>query len=237
MATILSNIQGLIERTVYKALRAVTEEHLYIPDITDYPNTQNGFNDYNDAVKDVVADKGYAIEVFGHSNAQAKGQKLVPRIVIKPRRVIEGGIGMDVGKLFKLNAGDASFTSYTVQGTSSNIHIEVHLVSNTAAQHRILHSIMMAALNHRGYLELYDNSAKFFYRYIGYSDEENVVEGILTNVYTYEVVDVDMMQEVIVDAATAKILEITFEMYTGTYFPTSEFEPGDFTIADSDIIT
>lgn len=237
MATILSDVQGLVERTIYKAIRAVTEEHGYIPVITSYPNTSIGAAAYQTAIDACVVAKGFAIEVFGHSNPQAKGNKTIPRIVIKPRRVIEGGIGMNVGTVNELNAGNADFKSFTVSGTTSNIHIEVRLVSNTAAQHRILHAILMAAMNFRGYLNMYTGSGQFFYAFIGYNDEENTIEGIIENTYTYEVRDVDMMQQVIIDANVAKINEITFEIYTGSYFPNEGFTDSDFVLSDTDVIT
>lgn len=235
--TVLSTVQESIERTFYKALRAVTEEHGYIPDITLFANNQVGQNNYNAAVQAIVALKGFAIEVFGHSNSQAKNTKLAPRIVVKPRRIIEGEIGLNSGKTFTLNSGDASFKSFIVPGTSSHIHLDIYLVSNTAAQHRILHAIMMAALNFRGYLETYDNTGQFFYRFIGYEDEENTLEGQMDNIYSYEVVDIDMTQQVEVSGEVAKIVEITNEIYEGTYFPTPGFNSGDYELTDTQIIT
>lgn len=234
MATVLSSNQEYVERAIYKAIRTVVEEHGYIPDITSFPNTATGASNYKAAVK-AIADgvKKFAIEVFGPSNVQSVGNLEVPRIVIKPRRVIEGGIGASVGKSFSDN-GDGTFKSYVVQGTSSNIHIEVKLVSNSAAQHRILHAILSASMNSRGYKKTITNQ-DFFYKYVGYEDSEDLQTGITINTYTYQVEDIDMINEDVIDPAVAKISQIDMEIYTGTYFPTTTHDPLDY--AEGDTLT
>ena len=234
MAIVLSDVQGLVERAIYKAIRLVVEELGYIPVVTNYTNDEAGQLAYNAAVKAIAAsNKRFAIEVFGHSNNQSKGNLAVPRFVLKPRRIIEGGVGYDMGKTLKPNEDeDGSYTSYVVQGSSSNIHIELSLVTNTAEQHRKLHSILHYVMGNRGY-KITSTNQTFFYRYIGYDDNEELERGLSTNTYTYEVVDVDMAREQIIDEAVAKIVEIDIELYTGTYFPTDTHDIGDYELTDT----
>lgn len=231
----LSNSQEKIERALYSTIRALVESEGYIPVIASYPNTQIGSDNYQAAVKTIAAGvKGFAIEVFGFSSSQAKAMLQVPRIVMKQKRMVEGGIGVPAGKSFVEN-GDA-FDTFAYQGTTTDLHIDISICFNSQAQNRILNAIINKALSMRGYIYLLDGSGYFFYKYIGFDDSPNTIEGIDTHTYTYAITDLQLYKSTSL-GSTPKITEITAEIYSGNYFPDGDFNEDDFEEPETLIIT
>ena len=153
MSIQLSNIQERVERTFYESVRLALVELGYWPDITQYPETNQGAIDFKQAVTSIHNSKGFAIEIFGFSNAQAKGSIYTPRIVFQSRKIVPGDVGTP---LTEKEVNGNTYTLFKLPFTSSNFQIIIKLVTSTAKQDRILNSIVNAVFSTRGYLNLYD---------------------------------------------------------------------------------
>lgn len=97
------------------------------------------------------------IPIFGIGNNQVKGAKTCPRITIELQGFYNGDIGVNkyiIGD--KLEGGNYQASEFPYE--TKDITLDIHLVSNTQADMRLLHSIMYEALPSRGYVRPYYNN-------------------------------------------------------------------------------
>lgn len=189
----LSDIQEIIERSIFEKLRAELILRGYLPDITTFTDDVAGYNNYHQAIQNISDDKGFAIELFNQSPNLDKGVKKVPRIVIVTSSSLPGALGGTPGKYF-LNKGGNLFEARATPPQSVDIYVNIHLVSNSVEQYRILNSILALAIPRRGYINWYDNEETgdnntFFCRYINQYDSDNLPKGITEKIYAYEIPD------------------------------------------------
>lgn len=212
MSTIpLTTIQEVIERSLFERLRTECVDKGYLPDITTYPETAAGNNNYIAALKAISnSAKGFAIEPFQNSSSQAKGMKRVPRIVINPQPFMEGALGGDSSRIYKLNG--STFDAEILPPQTSEYYFNIHLISSSAAQMRILNAIMSLSIPVRGYIPFYnDNNENFFVRKLSGYNAPQTDEGIQETVYRFQVPDVYEVVNSIVATGIAKLSEITID--------------------------
>ena len=211
----LSNAQERLERSLFEAIRKVLVEEGYLPDITNaarYPEPFDGVAQANwqADLKTIEGNKDFAIEAFNHS--QTKGLKKVPRIVIVPRRTMPGDIGYPMDGVIMQNPNDPnSFVRAQLPYESSHFNIDIHLVSNSAKQDRILNAVLSKALGMKRFIPYYDDAeTRFLVRQYNYLDIPDPMEGIEEKVYSYELPDVADVPEDYTPLGL--ITEITMEL-------------------------
>lgn len=186
----INNVQERIERSLFEAIRLKLVSHGYIPDIKTFTQDQAG----NDSYKAAVASIAGPIEAFNSGSALSKGVEAVPRIVCITRRVMPGDIGKRVDNNFRVNPIDPdAVIKDEPPYSSSNLHIDIEIVSNTARQDRIINAILAEAIGGTmGYINVYDTTTneRFFIRQFNFYDLPDTENGILKRVYSYEVPDI-----------------------------------------------
>lgn len=228
----LSEIQKRIERTLFEAIRKVLVAEGYLPDITATsgipPANVYGSSPYSvanqtawdSAVSNVVNSKGMAVEVF--SNSVNKGLKKVPRIVIIPRRTMPGDIGAPPQLYYgsKVPVLD-HLAGRMLPLEASHYYMDVHLISGSATEDRVLNAVLSKALGNKKYLEYYDEAGEYiFLKQYNYYDLPDPIEGQQERIYAYEIPDVyDVIESYV---STPVILEITTELLS--LFPSENFK-------------
>jgi len=207
----LTNIQELVERSIFEAIRKVLVREGYVPDVTLVPDRAT----YDQQLSAIEQAKGFASEIFGNGSSQATGTKHVPRIVISGRRVLVGEIGSPPSREFEKDPlNPNSIIAVTPAPETSHLQLEIHLVSNTAQQERFLTAVINAALKTRSYIPMIDDptgKSKFFLRQFNYYDLPDTIEGIDENVYAYEVTDLYLFEGTIEQINVPLIQAITLE--------------------------
>jgi len=211
----LANIQERVERSLYEALRKVCVAEGYTPDITNTglygtsPYTAVNEAAWEAALKTIETTKGFAIEVF--NNSQTKGTKLVPRIAIIPRRTLAGDIGSPQHSWITNNpSGEQGLVRRYLPLEASAYYYDIHLITKTAQQDRILHGILRKALGVKRFIEWYDDPGELLF-VVQTSDFDlpDPTEGIKEQVYTYLLPDLfEFVEE---GDAVAITTEITIE--------------------------
>jgi hypothetical protein len=198
----LSNNQERIERSIYHWLRGKVIEEGYTVDTTDdttYPNTTQGEAQLKADIAAIVANKSYAIDVFGVGSSQAVEIKKVPRFVIRHRMILPGPIATpESNRYFVDNGLGTGFYRTRYQGRSQDLYFDVHLVSNTAAQNRILHAIYLCAMRGARYIPYYDEPTAFFFiDSITHRDYTDTTDGLIENVYSFKVDGVYLVEDTV----------------------------------------
>lgn len=208
MSTIpLSDIQQIIERSIFEQIRKELVDKGYLPDITAYPDSEVGYTNYQAAIASIVSTKGYAIELFNEGSNMAKGIKKVPRIVINTGNFLPGALGGDPQKSY-VDKG-LYYQSVVTPPQTVDFYLSIHLVSNTVAQERVLNSLLALAIQRRGYVPFYsDASETFFCRYLNFSNADDLDEGIMEKVYAYEIPDCWDSEDREIDDFVAKMTRI-----------------------------
>lgn len=193
MSTIPLSIQEeRLERSIFEAIRKECVDKGYLPDVSNislYPNTPQGNIAFKNALTNIALDKGFAIEVFGTGNSQAKGVKQMPRIVVDSNGSDLGGLGGDPSVDY-VKQGD-SYIGYTEPSQSTDFFTNIILTANTQQQYRVLHSILTMALPKRGYINYYDDPTEYlFIQNTNHYLKDNDELGIIEMVFTYTVFDI-----------------------------------------------
>lgn len=204
----LSNIQSIIERSLFESIRLELVDKEYLPDITNYTNDNMGQIGYESAISSIVNNKGFAIEVISEGSSHTKGLKKPPRIVLNTGSFLPGSLGGDPMRYFE--DGGQYYTAKVTPPQTVDFYIDIRLVSDNVNQERVLNSILALAIPRRGYIKYYNDSGKsFFVKYLNYYDGDNQDQGIIEKIYSYEIVDVWDSEDMVSNNLVAKMTEIT----------------------------
>jgi hypothetical protein len=211
------NTQQRVERSIFEVLRKEVVRQGYLPNIEDsvrYPAVDGKFTtiaqeNWEADINVIVANKGWALEIFGTSSAFAKGLKRTPRVVIVPKRIMPGDIGMVPGFDYE-NYGDPNnpwdYNKFPLPDTSANMHFDIHLISSSQQQSRFLNMLISTMLGIRKYIPFEDNNKDYFFiKHYNYYDISDTNDGMEENVYSYEVQDLYLFP----DADKVRIKPIT----------------------------
>lgn len=215
----LSNLQELLERSIFEQLRLVLVAEGYLPDITDnarYPfvndlMTATAQANWDTDLATIKAAKGFAIELFGYSSSDAKGTKKVPRITIETARSMPSEIGAPMDGIYMENPeNNATLLKQALPFRASNFDFDIHLVANTARQIRVLNAVLGKALDRVKFIPYLTLPAEtFFIEQFNYFDIPDTIEGIEEKVYSYRVPDLyDVKEEALI---IPKMREITIQ--------------------------
>lgn len=230
----LPDIEEALERTIFHALRSKIVAEGYLPDINDF-DTQNtnvqtaaiSQKAYKAAIAAIVANKGFAIEIFNNSVSQQRGTMKAPRIVIDTQAFLPGQLGHDTTLQYSLGANDfnppdvdpqdfeiENYSGNRFVSMTSDFYYSVRLVANTTKQIRVLHGIMVSVLPRRGYIHWYGDSelrpsGNLLNRYVSNFDHSLLAEGIIEKVYRYEIPDAHEIDPItLVQVSPIKQIEI-----------------------------
>lgn len=182
------NSQEIIERSVYQALLDVAVALGYTLDPEKYlPASDEMEKKFHSDVKGLKK----FIALYGTGNAEAKGSKITPRIVVNARGFYPGAIGMPKQLIEKAGIG---YMAYEQPYETIDQQIDVHLVAGNQEDLRLLHQIMFWALPQRGYIKPYTEkkplfSGNIFIEVTNFYDSPNNTLGILEKVYQYAIQD------------------------------------------------
>ena len=148
------NTEEIVERTFYICLLQTALKKGLTLNPEDYlPLSQENERRFQ-ADKDAMPK---FIPIYGIGNNQVKGAKTCPRITIELQGFYNGDIGVNkytIGD--KLESGNYQASEFPYE--TKDITLDIHLVSNTQADMRLLHNIMYEALPSRGYVRPYYNN-------------------------------------------------------------------------------
>lgn len=210
----LNLIQRTIQRSIFEAIRLVLVGEGYLPDIETFnladPNSRKAYEDQIGTIASGA--KKFAIELFNHSSNQFKGLKNTPRIAINPRRVIPGDIGFNVyeASYTRNTSNPDTFTKTNLPFDASNLQLEINLVSSTSEQAIVLNAVLQKALGVRKFINLHGTQETFLIRQYDYFEATDSPEGVMEDIYSYQVDDLVLNEEVI-STSIASIKEITLE--------------------------
>lgn len=147
------------------------------------------------------------VYVFGIGNNLVRGPKVCPRITIELNAFYPGDLGTEKFSVEESEEGE-TFDVVEYDYTTKNTNLDIHLVATTQQEMRILHDIMYHALPAKGYIKPYFNDYEAWkensmnatgnlYIEIGnFYDHPDLDHGLLEKVYTYEVQDGLILEEV-----------------------------------------
>lgn len=203
------NLEEIIERSFYIALlhetlkRGLTiNPDDYLVDGLPTESTADQFEQDKKAIGKKF------IYIFGIGNNLVRGPKDCPRITIELNAYYPGDIGTEKFSVEESEeAPGLAVVEYDYVTKSTNL--DIHLVANTQQEMRLLHDIMYRALPAKGYLKPYFNDYEAWkntpigatgnlYIEVGnFYDHPDLQHGLLEKVYTYEVSDGLMLEEVV----------------------------------------
>jgi hypothetical protein len=191
-STPLSNIEEVAERSLYQRLLTECVDKGYTPNLQNtstYPDTPAGFAALEAAYTNIKTVKGFSIEIFNYSKGQAKNYKKVPRIVINTQNTLPGALGGDLDRHYTKNAG--TYYASVLPPQTSDLYVDIHLISDNVLQHRVLNAILALAIPRRGFIPMYDDpTTNLFVRYISYLEIQDKETGLIEKVYRYEIPDI-----------------------------------------------
>ena len=215
----LSDVQEIIERSLFEAIRKELVDKEYLPDVSDtglFPNNPTGYAAWNAAIQAIITAKGFAIELFGVGNNEDKGVKKIPRIVLESGNVLPGALGGDPLRYFEDNG--TYYKSLVTPPQTTDYYLNIIMVSNTIIQSRILNNIVALGMPRRGYVPFYNDPTKsFFIRYLNYFEANNEDRGLIEHIYSYEIKDAWDIDAIELTDDIPKMSEITFNINLQKY--------------------
>lgn len=213
----LSPTQLILDRSIEAALRRVAVDQGYSLSRATYDlTTEAGQNLYNADIKAIQTNKGFAVEIFGHSNQQYKANKQVARITIDPYGFMPGDIGNDPSP-YHVSNGSGGFTKVNAISKFSDYEVNIYISCNTAEQVRTLTALVSHALGKRGYLPKWPLTVKqvsgnFFYEQMDIYDDSDIAEGVIEKVFRYRLPEVFEIAEEEDDVVIAAINQIDLDL-------------------------
>ena len=218
--------EEIVERSIYMNLLAVALKAGVTLDPDEYL-TDDGLPTKETEAK-YKADKSKLkkfVYIFGIGNNQERGAKEVPRITLELQGYYPGVIGME---RYQFDDTDKEHPRMIDTGyNAKDIVIDVHLVSKTQKDKRMLHSIMYKALPTQGYIKPYKGDKEAFmnsglqrseniYIEVGnYYDHSDTDHGLLEHVYQYKISD-GVVPDDIFDMELVPIRDISVLIGTDT---------------------
>lgn len=213
------NLEEVIERSFYISLlhetlkRGLTinpDEYLVNGEPTE--KTADQFE------KDKQAIGKKFIYVFGIGNNLSRGAKECPRITIELNAYYPGELGTEK---FSVEEAKENFDVVEYDYTTKSTNLDIHLVANTQQEMRLLHDIMYHALPAKGYIKPYFNdyedwkstpigaTGNLYIEVGNFYDHSDLQHGLLEKVYTYEVSDGLILEEVVSQGEIVPIKDIS----------------------------
>lgn len=187
------NSQEIIERSIYLSILETLVSVNYTLDPQNYyPITPESEQRYKSDLERIMRNKGKYIYLFGIGNNQSKGMKeLLPRIVIDAQGFLPGDIGLPKTMMVREKE------NYVVSESpfeAIDQWIDIHLVSNTSEDNRLLLNILSTSIPQRGYIKPYTHEkvpfdGNIFIEAVNFYNTPNYDKGLIEKVYQFQVKD------------------------------------------------
>ena len=186
----------IIERSIYDCiLQTAVKLGLTLDPSSYYPITPETLEQFK---TDKAAISKY-VTIFGAGNAESKGERVTPRIVIDNDTLFPGVVGFDTLELEKESDG---YKMTQIPSKSLNHIINIHICVNNQADYRILQTIISKSLPLRGYIKNYlheslQESGNIYLELVNGYDNSDELTGIIEKVFQYELSDVVLLDSLI----------------------------------------
>ncbi len=207
------HFQALIERSIYEQLRLGLVRDGYTPDITLYPDTQAGYDDYIKDLSLIEKEKGFAVELFNMSSNMDIGLKKVPRVVLSHNYLLPGPWGSSPEQVKKLNQG--VYNLIQMDRVSVELFFNCSIVANSISQFRVLTSLLVTYLAPIQYVPYYtdgNNPDNFLVTFQSAQDFSDTITGVMEKRYTYSIPDI-IMNEIMLTETQVPIKKINLNTY------------------------
>lgn len=185
--------QEIIERSIYYSILNTLISKGYCINPDDYLpiNKEN-----SDRYKQDISKFEKYIAIFGVGNPQSRGIKTIPSITIESQGFMPGDIGLPKEIISKQDTG-YYVSEFPYEAIDQ--FIDIHLISNTQADIRLLHNILFASIPQRGYIKPYNLETKPFDGNIyveinNFYDMPDTDKGIIEKVYQFTIKDTLLSQ-------------------------------------------
>ncbi len=226
----MANIQEIIERSFFEAVRKLLVTDGWTPDITDtgtYPNTEAGYKAYRAALLAINTAKAYSIEVFGSGNPQSRGYKDLPRIVFQTSSFLPGDVGYDSSPQEVLDPETNKYELFSYDSKTYDLFIDCRIATKTQAQLRVLMDIIHRAVPLMGYLEYYtDATSNFFVELDSFQPLIQSDDGVLEYNYRYQVPDIQWRDITQITGEITPISQITINTQIADWLGISAYQAG-----------
>ncbi len=195
------DVQEAIDRSLYEMVRLELVRQGYTPDFTIYPDTREGYTEYEEALKVIRNTKGFAIELFNISPPEDKGLIKAPRIVMMNEAFFQGSIGAGITPIYTQDGEDYN-ASYT-DPTAYDIIYSFILRATKTLELRALRKILHKALPSKFYCPFIGTDQHFFCELTGASSRTGFKDGGLEDHYRYYISDIFLTETVLEKVAKA----------------------------------
>ena len=186
MQNYFNTVYEQVDRSIFEAIRKETVRLGYLPDITEYETVEA----FESAKNQIIASKGYIIDIFGAGSNLDKYAKKYPRIVYLPKRIMPGDIGGNYNGAYYTKKQDGSFIADAQPPQWTDYQFEVSLVAKKIDQLRTMDGIISNVLSRRDYVPNYlDKNQVIFVQQTGYRDFPDLDFGYMEYIYMYTAKD------------------------------------------------
>lgn len=130
-----------IDRTIYENLRIKTVNAGYLPDIDSFERTQQGKQQWLNALQNVENEKGFIIDIFGVGASIDRGELATCRMIVMR---LEGKNGTLQNTEYQNTEG--GYRKVAVK-YSRNLSYEIRTICRTAEQEQLLNDIVESAFS------------------------------------------------------------------------------------------
>lgn len=209
--------QALVERSIYEVLRIGLVNEGLTPDITDFPNTKAGYDNYLLTLSNIEKERGFAVELFNMTSNMDLGLKKIPRIVLAHNSIIPGSWGSAPGYMKTLQQG--AFILTKVDRVSVELYFSCSVITNSVEQLRYLTSIVTEFLPSVSYVPYYtenNTTDSFFVKFESIQPFNDPYSGLVESRYMYSIPDI-ILSEVVQPETVPMIKNIGLNMMISNY--------------------
>jgi len=203
-----------IDRSIFEAIRLKAVAAGVTPDITTFPDSPAGLEQYKVALAQIQATKGFAFEIFGTEAAFHRGEEKYARIVLDFNTLVPGDTGLDATPQVDSDTGVTTMT----QALTYEYYLDCSLLAENQEVLRTGLEIIYGALPVLGYIGFYSEVTEpdFLVKLDSTVSLPKESLGMLGRMITYMVPDVILMGEEVI-GTQPPINEITVEITLSNY--------------------
>lgn len=200
----------VLERSVYYALlRSALQMGVTVDPLNYYPVTEESLQQFKEDVEKLNP----YVPIFGASNAQSKGPKIPPRIVVDSHGFYPGTIGMPKQHIQSSEQG-LEVIEYPFETLDE--FIDIRLVSGNQSDNRLLHNVLFHSIPRKGYIPSWPetntkSTGNIFIQMVNFFDTPDVEYGLIEKVYQFSILDCLVTENNIGELIPIKEINIILE--------------------------
>lgn len=210
-STELSTTSAWVEKSLFKALLVEGVAKGYCPDVTTFPQTPQGVLGYKAAMAAIKDSMGFCIQLFGVGSNRSKYLKVMPRIVITKSNNLMGSLGGSPAPEYEFDG--EYYQKRVAPPQTKDYTYNIYITALNHQEMRVMEALLSLALPIRGYINSHDETSQIFLEQTGFTQSNNVTDGIMENIYAYTASDLYETEHVVVANQISPINQITVETY------------------------